>query len=180
MVEASGPPPSRRDADDAARTSAASSDDRKIARLLRELEALREEFEALRSDLAREVRTARLVVLDDDGAERIATTVTGSASVVEILGPERGPGEPAHIALAASSGDNTWPTGDEVSRAELILSAGDDAFSVLEHVQLDGEHGLTGAGGLHHVTKLSAGGRERALLTTRQPLSGPFGGQVRR
>ena len=45
----------------------------------------------LRRGLAEEVRTGRIVVVDDIGVERIATRTTPTASTLEVMAPGRSP-----------------------------------------------------------------------------------------
>src|SRR5688500_4606767 len=103
-----------------ARTATSSSDPERprvtLRRLAREPAAVRAELSTLRAELAAQVRTRRMVIVDDDGHERISSTVGPMVSMIEIHAPAVPGAEPAHVALAASMGTSTWPGVDEVAR----------------------------------------------------------------
>lgn len=104
--------------------------------LRRELAELRAEFDEYRKQMAAEIRTGRLVVVDDAGAERIVSTVSARVTELKASAPADEFGERYTSASirAELSGDER-SAGREVSRASVSCEAG-DAFTNIEQVDL--------------------------------------------
>ena len=111
--------------------------------LARQVSVLNERLAALEARLATEVRTARLVIVDDHGRERISTTTTHAATLLEINGPgsiDRGT-EHASVHLEATANGSSWSGhGDEIARAAITLHSADDTFTSIEQVALTNRH----------------------------------------
>ncbi|CAN5531044.1 hypothetical protein BH10ACT1_BH10ACT1_33460 [soil metagenome] len=71
-----------------------------------EVATLRAELALIRREVAAEVRTRRLVVVDEDGAERVSTRISDTLTILEVEAPPNG--NQAAVQLAAA-----WDEGDD-------------------------------------------------------------------
>lgn len=112
-----------------------------VAGLRDEVAALRGELAQLRADMTAEVRTGRLVVVDEHGVERIKTMVRDGGTSLELCtGPLLdigfgGEGRAA-VELWAADGDSGHQDGWETASAKVICSTGDDSYAILEQLQV--------------------------------------------
>lgn len=96
--------------------------------LARDLELLRAEFEELRAELAAEVRTRRLVVVEQDGRERAVIAAHGDHGEISVRG-EGLQGETTAAVLHAGDARGD----EEVDSGLTVLSSG-SAVSALHVV----------------------------------------------
>ena len=96
--------------------------------LTREVRSLRDELSGLRDDLAREVRTRRIVVVEEDDFERCTISTSGTLGVIT-LAARCAPGLSTAMDLYvedASEGDGPsvalalWDEGDAVASFGLV------------------------------------------------------------
>ncbi len=105
------------------------------------VDALRQELADLRQQLTTEVRTHRLVVIGPDGSKRITTSCRDHSTslrveIVSTTDPGVGRVHPVSAELWASLGDSGHPEGDEISKASLDLSTGDDSYALLQQIAM--------------------------------------------
>jgi hypothetical protein len=92
----------------------------------RQVAILRDELDALRVELAHELRTQRVTVVDDDGFERITLRSHGHHGQVGVHG--RGdPGRSTTVELFAND-----PTDGDGAHVGLALSDGGDVLAVFD------------------------------------------------
>lgn len=108
---------------------------------------LRAEIVKMRTELSTEVRTRRLVVVDEAGNDRIATDINSHHTWLRLRivdGSDRvGFGLPSSATLLLSTdleGDG-FPDGNAICKAAVDLSTGDDSYVLLEQQQLLSEDG---------------------------------------
>jgi molybdopterin converting factor small subunit len=95
--------------------------DEVIAEFGRAIDELRAEVAALRDSLAVEVRTARLVVVDDNGAERIHTFVNDNHASLTVEWPMEATDNMASVVLEAC---------DEGVAGLVVMICGDSVASI--------------------------------------------------
>lgn len=116
-----------------------------VAALAAEMVQLRAELAALRSELSDEVRTRRLVVVDEFGVERISTALTDNHTWLRVAmsttEDKAGLGGPtdAHVVIAADLGECDYPEGAETCSASVTCTTGDDSYAILRQIQLLGQ-----------------------------------------
>ena len=117
--------------------------------LLTQVAELRAELAALRAELATEIRTRRLVVIDEAGEARITTRVDADSTTVKLssaplpdLGGAGDLDRHATVELWAARRDEV--TKDEViAEAQVTCSTGDDSYAVLAQRQIVDEDGFS-------------------------------------
>lgn len=78
-----------------------------VDELVERVKELERAIERLTIGLAQEVRTERLVVVDETGRERVATLITPTASTLEVMAPgTKIHHEPARVSICCVYGEN--------------------------------------------------------------------------
>jgi hypothetical protein len=108
------------------------------ADLAAEVAALRADLEALRAELATEVRTRSLVVVDDAGDERISTFIDDEFTRLEVRisddGNAFGDDDPrdAYVTIDAQLDTVGTRDGKPAVVAQVMCTTGTDAFAILK------------------------------------------------
>ena len=116
----------------------------RVRDLSTEIAELRAELATLRAALAGEVRTRRLVVVDEHGEERIVARAGADTTMLSLSSPplsdlELGDSVDRHATLelwAERVDPASTAAGEITATAKVACSTGDDSFTVLGHTQV--------------------------------------------
>src|SRR3546814_9591519 len=103
------------------------------------MQALASRVMALEVQHAAEVRTRRVVVVDQDGFERVVIDTLATSGAVTVRSTEQG----RYMALAVEDGASTNAQGEPVAHAGVVIAARDEIVVELEGMDVTGGAAVT-------------------------------------